>query len=280
MLQLQLKFMYKKIKGLLHIFLVFSLLLFTFFTSVFAGYYQGNNYTLNSNNTITLNSPLLKISFRFTAKYTATVSKLYFFVNSFTGTPSYKISLMSNDPSSGFPLSELSVAVASSPWSAGWRSVDIPDVPLIAGTTYHFVITPLNVGSTYYITAYTNWIPHNLQLPVDLSTDTAQNYLTNNGSGWVIQNRTPIYVLEYLPTGGVEVPYQGVPYYGSSYAKAHGNGTPTNPADDYIYGEQFKITGYSFTATQIGFYMLRGGTPGSNPIYYIVWLSSGGPITV
>ncbi|MDI6641389.1 MAG: hypothetical protein QME68_03650, partial [Elusimicrobiota bacterium] len=250
---------------------IFLILLLTphysLLTPLFAGYYYGDNYRLDSCNYTTLDSLSRRISFRFTARASLRATQLRFYVNSRVGLPTYTISLrLDNNGLPGSVLSSTTTTVNVTEWFIA----DIPDVPLDRGTTYHFVIEPVSVDSSNYIEVTTNWTPYNLQCPVDLSTDTAQNFLYDTNNIWEntdIQNRTPVYVVDYA---GIPPRFQGVPYFRSAFGRADGKGTPNDPTDDEIYAERFTVTTASFVVTKIAYYMYKVGNPGSDPIYCIV----------
>ncbi|MEM3402372.1 MAG: hypothetical protein QXH08_04010, partial [Candidatus Hadarchaeales archaeon] len=97
--------------------------------------------------------------------------------------------------------------------------------------------------------------PLNSLIPYSQISDQNSNVLTNDGSGWTVQNYQPIYLLDF--TDGS---YEGNPYAVPGYWEIYGAN---------YRAENFTVTGGNKTVVQVKAYIKTNGTP-ADSLYFAI----------
>ncbi|MEM2619537.1 MAG: hypothetical protein QW356_08710, partial [Candidatus Hadarchaeales archaeon] len=163
----------------------------------------GNQFAHSSDFDYQLDSTSENLSFRFQPPESKTVENVSLYVSALVGTPTYVVGIASD--SSGLPGPFLS----SSTWvpsATGWCAVDLPNLTLSAGATYHLVVSPSSVDANNYASLRTLNYP-NARYPYDQEISENLNVLYFEG-GWRVERRTPTFMLNYTDGTSRGVPYR------------------------------------------------------------------------
>ncbi len=184
-----------------------------------------------------------KISIRFTAKLSGTVTKLVIYAFAYEGQPTVRVGLQ--EDSEGNPkgqwINENTFGSVQLPSSSGFKSIQLQaSAAVTKGQAYHIVIeaaeNPLS-GTAALITYQANSLtqPFNPDDPDIIWNDAIINTISYDGDSWQEQNKWPIFVVGYSDGTSEGQPYSLVaPWvvYGSTYV-----GQTIIPASDYKVGK-------------------------------------------
>jgi len=194
---------------------------------------------INGMNVVFIQNPNQKVSIRFTAKLSGTVTKLVIYAFAYEGQPTVRIGLQEDNGGNpkGQWMSGNAFGTIQLPSSQGFISVQLQsDVAITKGQVYHILVEaaegPLNGTAalrTYQANGFAQ--PFNPDDPDILWNDTRMNILSYDGQSWQKQDKWPIFVVSYSD-GTLE----GQPYslaaqwvvWGATYV-----GQTLIPASDY-----------------------------------------------
>ena len=218
-------------------------------------------------NVVFIENPNQRISDRFTAKLSGTVTRLVIYGFAFEGQPTVRVGLQGDN--SGNPQGQWitnkafgDIQLSS---SSGFKEVQLGvSVALTKGQIYHVVIEAVQdhwSGKAAITTYQANSLaqPYNPDDPDITWSDSNMNTLFSNGQGWQEQNKWPIFVIEYSDGQQEGQPYSLIAQwvvYSSTYV-----GQTLIPASDYHMSEFAFVVGTG------------SGTPQDN-LYYQVRDSS------
>lgn len=184
-----------------------------------------------------------KVSIRFTAKTGGTVTKLVIHAFAYKGQPTIRAGIKEDD--NGDPkgnwIKENAFGVVQLESKSGFKTFQLGSyVSLTKGQVYHIVIEaaedPLNgtaVIRTYKSDGFAQ--PLNPDDPDIVWDDPQMTVLTSMDSNWNLQNKWPIFVIEYSDNNSEGQPYSlCAPWvvWGSTYV-----GQSLVPASDYKVGK-------------------------------------------
>jgi len=194
-----------------------------------------------------------RISMKFTAQTSLTVTDIRYYLGSTLGSPNIRSGLQgdsSGEPSGSWLGSGNGYADSTS-LAAGWNTLTLEaSVSTAADTIYHMVLQYAGSGqvpdsSNYIIVRATT--PNNNIYPKDGNSDTATDVMTYDGASWTSQDFQPIYILE---TAAHKI--EGNPYHGYSEKNIFGTSN--------AWGNRFTI-GSDRSFSQAKFYLKKVGTP-------------------
>jgi hypothetical protein len=241
--------------------------------------YYGNLFGLKTSVPYypSLNTATKKFAIRFTPQRSATVSKIHIYATAAGSPPSYTIGLQTDN--NGFPSGNYISASTVTTTTSWWVEVDIPDVPVIQGTTYYIVVSSGTAEPTSSNYIYVrSGLPLNKFLPLSpLIIDTAASVLDydiSQPSSWVLKDFQPIYTLEYTD-GKVEGnPYVGFADYtqtGISWWEVCGS---------TVVGQEFVVEDSTRYVSHIGVYVIKKGSPKDNLYYGIYDITDGSSVMI
>lgn len=217
----------------------------------------------NGMNVVFIQNSNEKISIRFTAKLSGTVTSLVIYAFAYRGKPTIHAGLQ--EDSGGNPkgqwINENAFGTIQLSSSTGFKSVQLQQgIALTKGQVYHIVMDASNdpLNGTVAVTTYqANGFaqPLNPEDPDIIWNDSQMNILSFDVQGWHQQNRWPIFILRYSDGTMEGQPYSLVaPWvvYGSTFV-----GQTIMPASEYRVGK---------IALDIS---LTSGTPQGNLSYQI-----------
>jgi hypothetical protein len=198
---------------------------------------------INGMNVIFIQNSNEKVSIRFTAQLSGTVTKLVVYAYAYEGQPTVRVGLQEDnggDPN-GQWINQNAVGTVQLSSSSGFKIIQLQaSVAIAKGQTYHIVIEasedPLN-GIAAVITYQANSLtqPFNPDDPDIVWNDPRMNTLYYDEYSWQEQNKWPIFVVGYSDGTSEGQPYSlDAPWvvYGSTYV-----GQTLIPASDYKVGE-------------------------------------------
>ena len=175
---------------------------------------------------------------RFTAQASKSVTNIMVYVQTVSTSPAYRFGIETSTagylPNATYVGGASNYAVAT-PIVAGWLNVTLPSpATLTAGTVYHVTVRydSGTIGSSNYIALRRLGTNQNNYRPKENAIDSWLNTILTGS----VQNRDPVFVLQYNETGA----YEGMPY--------------DNVASNNVYGANW----YSEKWTQNGTYTITG----------------------
>src|SRR4030067_2840685 len=215
-------------------------------------------------NVVFIENPNQRISDRFTAKLSGTVTRLVIYGFAFEGQPTVRVGLQGDN--SGNPQGQWitnkafgDIQLSS---SSGFKEVQLGvSVALTKGQIYHVVIEAVQdhwSGKAAITTYQANSLaqPYNPDDPDITWSDSNMNTLFSNGQGWQEQNKWPIFVIEYSDGQQEGQPYSLIAQwvvYSSTYV-----GQTLIPASDYHMSEfAFVVADGSGTPQDNLYYQVR-----------------------
>lgn len=196
-----------------------------------------------------------KVSIRFTAQKNGTVEEVNIEVEVTYATHQIDVEVgiqgdAGGDPDGTFLGSQVKSYNAN---RTGTETVTLtPSVTLVAGTTYHIVVSPTGANqpdaTNYVEISYCEPLLNLIPVSDVQESDINQNYLFYNGVAWADLDKAPLYSLKFDDATYEGYPYGGITYYG-----------------DAIYGN--KYTGEIFTpssekmAAILETYVKKSGNP-------------------
>jgi len=228
----------------------------------FREYQFGNNAASISSSPIRkMAAPVEWSSIRFTVRSSKVLDKIRVYISPVYGSPpSYTFGIQVDD-GTGKPSGTYLSSENVTPTTAGWYVIDIPDVQLAAGGIYHIVVKPADISSEDNAIAIRRSSPRHGLVPsqqtagVDSYDSEANTLLTrDDGYTWGVQNRQPIYVLDFADNT-----YDGNPYAVAGYHL---------PIDGQNYAGQVFKASVDMRITKAGFFIQKVGQAGSGPSLY------------
>jgi hypothetical protein len=226
--------------------------------SAFAQTYLGNQSVVSASADVTLNSPNISASVRFTARSNMTVGTvdIYWDPSSSSGSPQYSVGIEGDNggvPNGTYLSSPATFTAFSSVSTGEWQSISLSSqVSLVGGTVYHIVVSPVNVNGTMYSIWRQATVPDPQLYPNGQTMDGNMGIAQNLGTGWsFVAGYQPVFVLR-------NTNFQ--PMDGNPYAVE---------ADEEVYGtqemgEQFVVNGLPVKVKTVGAYIKANGTPSAN----------------
>ena len=214
-----------------------------------------------------LDTATKKFAIRFTPQRSATVGKIHVYATAIGSPPPYTFGLQTdnNGVPSGVYISA-STAVVTTSW---WVEIDIPDVPVIQGTTYYIVVSSGTAEPTSSNYIYVrSGLPLNKFLPLTpLIEDPAANVLDYDISqigSWATKDFQPIYVLEYTDGKLEGNPYGGFADYSQTVISWW------EVCGSTVVGQEFVVKDSTRYISDIGVYVIKKGEPQDN-LYYGIY---------
>jgi len=157
-----------------------------------------------------LDSSSKKWSNRFTAPATKTVSQIRVYINVIVGTPpTYRFGLQGDN--NGVPNGSWLNGNAYgdfAPTATGWLVIDIPDAGITGEIVYHIVVEAVGTPDSANHIRFKGIDPLQEKVPYDMKVDEKLNVVYDQGSGWVVQNYAPIFLLDFT-----DATYHAQPYH-------------------------------------------------------------------
>jgi len=220
--------------------------------------YWGCDFYSTSYNDRRLTAANLKVSLRFTARVSKTVSAIYFWVESRKGTtPTYRVGLQADN--AGEPSGTFLGYGDTAPISTGFKGVTLEtQVALTQGNVYHIVSQYQSgtIDGSNYMGISAGLYPVQNKYPLDMSADANSNCLWYNGTSWSVLDNEPPYRLDFT-----DETYQIQPYAASTRQRVYGAG---------FDGERFTVTGGDKVVTDIAFWVMKQGNP-PDDLYYTIY---------
>ncbi|MFA5858687.1 MAG: hypothetical protein WC955_06440 [Elusimicrobiota bacterium] len=239
-------------------------------TTGLAAYYGNEAYSQNVLGACKLDTNGERVSMRFTAQKTASISHVYVYVDQRNGTPpAYVAGIQGN--SSGNPSGTwLGASGAFSPSATGWASAVLGSVASVtAGTVYHLVVqqgttapsTTNNIQVRSQVTAHK-------RIPYANVSDTNAAAMRRDPTTGVWGNLAgpqPIYLIRYSDGS-----YEGMPY--ASYGTSSGFGVYKSSG----VGEEFIVNNstYNMWVNKFEIYVSSFGNP-TIPLIYELRFATG-----
>jgi len=185
-----------------------------FLISAFAHAEFGNRFIANKRLSVSIDSSIQKMSFRFTCQDDITVTAASVYCAETLHAPAYLVSLQDdvNGQPSGTALASYSIV----PKVQSWNTVPLNAVPLAKGRVYHLVVEPdmlrggghpvAVIGHNNYASFLTTDVLNHLH-PNDGSPDLQSNSLFFDKGQWKELDQEPVYALF-----GLGAKSQGNPY--------------------------------------------------------------------
>jgi hypothetical protein len=222
---------------------------------------------INGMNVVFIQNSNERISIRFTAKLSGTVTKLIIYAFAYRGQPTVRIGLQEDNGGNpkGQWMNENSFGAVQLPNSSGFKTAQLgTPVAITNGNVYHIVVEaaqdPLDgvaAVTTYQANGFAQ--PFNPDDPDILWNDTKMNILSYNGQSWQEQNKWPVFVVGYSDATLEGQPYSlAAPWvvWGSTYV-----GQTLIPASDYNLSKiAFDVSLKSGTPPDKLYYQVRGSS--------------------
>lgn len=170
--------------------------------------FWGNTYVINSTETVDLDQPVKKISYRVKIKSKTTLRHIRLHISNQIGSPPEYILELRSDKN-GYPSDTVLESIAFNAENAGWHLIEAFDYVLEAETSYHLVIyspdaDAENFSSFSYVTVANNNRSNNHRG----EGNHGRTVLTDAGKGWrEIPHSDAVLVLDLADGTFIAQPY-------------------------------------------------------------------------
>jgi hypothetical protein len=193
----------------------------------------------NGMNVVFIQNPNQKVSTRFTAKLSGTVTRLIIYAFAYEGQPTIRVGFQADNGGNpqGQWMTNNAFGNLQPSSSSGFKEVQLgASVTLTKGQVYHIVAEAVQDNRsgtaaivTYQASGFAQ--PYNPDDPDITWEDVKMNTLFSDGQSWQEQNKWPIFIIEYSDGQQEGQPYSLIAQwvvYGSTYV-----GQTLIPASDY-----------------------------------------------